>query len=511
MMTSVNKTECNLSNLDTLQTTLQNQLKNKKVLLILDGLETEDHLFWDTIRVTLNSADKGTKMLVTSRNQIASQYIGMSDPILLNTLDTNSLWLVLMDEAFPQAYGYELLPLHLKRCFAYCSIFPKNYEFDRDDLVKLWVSEGLILSENTHANKVLEDIGRKQFTDLLKRSFFQSSDGSSTKYVMPGSIHDLAQSVSEYECLRVDHSEIQHGNRKHKHAIYALLVGFSTHSVNHIYERKYIRTFILYNESRIVAECIRLAQLVKELRCLRSLDLSYKNIKNLPSSIKNLIHLRYLNLRGSLFETLPESEVKEKDFNRDVLESLKPAETIKSIFIEGYNGSTFPDWIEDPLFSKLETIGLFKCKECTLQQLGKLRQLKCLYIQGFDKVEDLNDLIGGSNGSVGFQSLEKLYISDMPELKTCGVLEEMSTVINSTNCPKLVTRDSNNIVASPQSSTPSVGTTGSGIMHWIRKWCVFKIGLGGRLVGDRLTLAVYRHWPIKTGLPVFIIFPPFFG
>ncbi|XP_072062262.1 putative disease resistance RPP13-like protein 1 isoform X2 [Arachis hypogaea] len=66
--------------------------------------------------------------------------------------------------------SYYHLPSYLKRCFVYCSLYPKDFEFDRDELTLLWMAEGLLLQPKS--GNTLEEIGYEYFDDLISRSFF---------------------------------------------------------------------------------------------------------------------------------------------------------------------------------------------------------------------------------------------------------------------------------------------------------------------------------------------------
>ena len=66
------------------------------------------------------------------------------------------------------SYGH--LPTHLKQCFAYCSLFPEDYELEIKRLIWLWLAQGFVRSLE---NQVPHDVGHVYFVQLLRKCFFQ--------------------------------------------------------------------------------------------------------------------------------------------------------------------------------------------------------------------------------------------------------------------------------------------------------------------------------------------------
>lgn len=149
--------------------------------------------------------------IVSIGNEIVEKYVGV--PLAIKTIgwllylkNPETKWLSLKDNELSRIsqnendilptlkLSYNQLPPHLKQCFAYCSLFPKDYEIVKSTLINLWISQRYIkLSDQNHC---LEEVGQENFMDLLWRSFFQEAEidllGDITSCKMHDLMHDLA-------------------------------------------------------------------------------------------------------------------------------------------------------------------------------------------------------------------------------------------------------------------------------------------------------------------------------
>ncbi|KAL5825896.1 hypothetical protein ACOSQ3_021959 [Xanthoceras sorbifolium] len=212
--------------------------------------------------------------------------------------------------------SYHHLPSHLKRCFAYSAIISKDYEFNKEDLVLLWMAEGLIQKQND--NKHLEALGGEYFNELLVRSLFQQSvSDDESKYVMHDLINDLAQWVCGETSFRLEEK-----NEENQQPIMSERARhFSFISTFYNYKEKFevlskverLRTFLALPSlgTRYFGNChipiMAVSDLLSRFKRLRALSLECYYIVELPDSIGGLLHLRYLNLSKTMIRSLPES------------------------------------------------------------------------------------------------------------------------------------------------------------------------------------------------------------
>ncbi|KAJ6867527.1 disease resistance protein RGA1 [Populus alba x Populus x berolinensis] len=96
--------------------------------------------------------------------------------------------------------SYTNLSPHLKQCFAYCAIFPKDHVMRREELVALWMANGFI---SCRREMDLHVMGIEIFNELVGRSFLQEVEDDGFGNItckMHDLMHDLAQSIAGQEC-----------------------------------------------------------------------------------------------------------------------------------------------------------------------------------------------------------------------------------------------------------------------------------------------------------------------
>ncbi|CBI17756.3 unnamed protein product, partial [Vitis vinifera] len=230
-----------------------------------------------------------------------------------NEVLNNGIWDFQIEQSdiLPALYlSYHYLPTNLKRCFAYCSIFPKDYKFEKRNLVLLWMAEGLL--GGSKREETIEDYGNMCFDNLLSRSFFQQASDDESIFLMHDLIHDLAQFVSGKFCSSLDDEKKSQISKQTRHSSYVRAEQFElSKKFDPFYEAHNLRTFLPvhsgYQYPRIFLSKKVSDLLLPTLKCLRVLSLPDYHIVELPHSIGTLKHLRYLDLSHTSIRRLPES------------------------------------------------------------------------------------------------------------------------------------------------------------------------------------------------------------
>ncbi|XXG46059.1 hypothetical protein AAC387_Pa02g0993 [Persea americana] len=365
---------CDVERMESLQSRLRKTLSGKRYLLVLDDVWNENQEAWLQLKSLLNVGKRGSKIIATTRSNIVANLMGTLPTHHLKGLPEEDCWSLFKQRAFPnrdeETYpdlvligreivkkckgvplvakvlggllhykrskrewliiknneiwelkedqiiptlrlSYNHLPSQLKQCFTYCIIFHKGGTFKQQEVMQMWIAQGLI--QSSEEGKLMEDIGAEYFDELCWRSFFQEEvmyyiprHTEELRYKMHDHIYDLAKSVRRTECLTVNARRMERVPGKTQHISFVSTKEriLLTDLMSSFHNAEKLQTLILMLiriEKHVTLEDI------SSLTCLRVLKLSYSNIKTLPNSIGKLKHLRYLDLSFTDIETLPES------------------------------------------------------------------------------------------------------------------------------------------------------------------------------------------------------------
>ncbi|GKV29462.1 hypothetical protein SLEP1_g38388 [Rubroshorea leprosula] len=193
--------------------------------------------------------------------------------------------------------SFERLPKPaLKQCFAFCSIFPKDFVIVKEKLIQLWMAEGFLQSSKESS---MEEMGDKYFNCFLSYSLFQEEARDSFHNVKSCKIHDLihdfAQSIYS-DTLIIEESssnnmphQARHLNLKFGKEKLQIKLADVAEKLQTLFSKQGFPTSLQGNFKR-----------------LRALSVSGADDgEPLPSCFGNLKSLRYLDISGTPIRQLP--------------------------------------------------------------------------------------------------------------------------------------------------------------------------------------------------------------
>ncbi|GLT82927.1 hypothetical protein SLE2022_012500 [Rubroshorea leprosula] len=350
----------NITNRDAIVQKIKGKLEQTTYLLILDDVWNEKRREWTDLRDCLLGLSKknGNRVLVTTRIQQVAKVMGVlpEHQHCLKQLEDDDCWSVIRhrvfgnspipseletigrenakkcggvplvasviggmlcatrdeydwrevwglieegDEVFPVLkLSFSRLPKPaLKQCFAFCSIFPKDFVMEKEMLIQLWMAHGFLSCER---QMEMEATGDKYFNDLLSYSLFQDAEKDSCGRViackMHDLIHDLAQSVSEPQTLILGNgsgsnitADIRHLNLISDEGMAGVEIGDALEKLHTLFSK----TDVFHD-------------MPANLKKVRALSFCGANIDKLPAVLRKLKHLRYLDVSKTKIKELPE-------------------------------------------------------------------------------------------------------------------------------------------------------------------------------------------------------------
>ncbi|KAJ4755037.1 Disease resistance protein (CC-NBS-LRR class) family [Rhynchospora pubera] len=265
VLESITGESCGLTNLSALQERMKEEISNKRVFLVLDDVWNENRILWELFQAPFKSASL-MNTLVTTRNEPVARIMQTVPTFYISYMSEEQSWQLFQHYAFGEAtqnmslnfveigkqimkkcgllplaiksiasllrhepkeeswreileselwesgasnalqISYARLPTYLKPCFLYCSMFPRDYCYNAEKLVKLWISQGYV---QTNGLKNAEKIGLKYAKQLSQRSFFQGQyildeRMENFMFTLHDMIHDLAQFNSGHACYSIE-------------------------------------------------------------------------------------------------------------------------------------------------------------------------------------------------------------------------------------------------------------------------------------------------------------------
>ncbi|KAI5011457.1 hypothetical protein ZWY2020_013594 [Hordeum vulgare] len=181
------------------------------------------------------------------------------------------------------------LPYHLKRCLLYCSIYPEDFLIKRKILIRLWIAEGYIEEKG---QGTMEEIADDYLHQLVQRSLLQVTLKNEFGRAKRLCIHDLIRDLILQRSIKEGFTVFSKcqptlgPSKKIRHLILDRWIDKLPSSLSNLLNLRYLGI-----RSTLIEE---LPQDLGQLRKLQTLDTKWSRVQRLPPSIRKLNNLRHL-------------------------------------------------------------------------------------------------------------------------------------------------------------------------------------------------------------------------
>ncbi|KAK1268906.1 Disease resistance protein RPM1 [Acorus gramineus] len=288
--------------------------------------------------------------------------------------------------------SYTDLPYNLKSCFLYLSLFPEDYNIKFMKLIRLWMAEGFVKSNQQ--NIMVEEVAKEYINVLIKRGLILIADRNSYGKVISCRVHDVVREIILSKAREENFTTFTDG----------------------------VHMFRLLKVIDLDGMPLKVfPPEITELLHLRYLSLRDTSISELPKSIKRLHNLETLDLKGTMVRELPVEILKLRKlrhllvYRYDDIQLNRPFDSVK--------GVRMPIGIGKML--ELQKLSYLDGRPGQVKELRKLTQLKRLGIIKLrtedgrdlcDAIQNMESLLSFSVASSHENELLDLCLSQPPKL-----------------------------------------------------------------------------------------------
>uniref|UniRef100_A0A7N2R2D8 Uncharacterized protein n=1 Tax=Quercus lobata TaxID=97700 RepID=A0A7N2R2D8_QUELO len=414
---------------------LQKEIDGKRFLLVLDDVWNDDSEKWDKLKEILLAGARGSRILVTTREEKVAESSKTIETHRLTGLNDEDSWSLFKQKAFKKGQepknskykeiGMEIVskckgvPLAIKTIGSLlyskkseeewlsfknnefskltCDAFVSSFKFLRlldlheigirnvpHSIGKLKHLRYLDLSYNRHIKMLPNSITRLQNLETLDLSYCKE-------------LTELPKNISKLINLR-------HLNIDECDSLTHMPRGFGQLTNLHSLAR-----YVLSTDSRCGGELKELHGLnqlrenltIENLRHKKDAELEYKAV-----NLKEKQHLKGLTLEWTWTWEV------DVGYDEMSVEALEPNQNLKSLELKGYRGVKYPSWLY--LLKNLVSLKLVSMKNSQdvlpLHQFPSLKSLWLSFVPSLEYVSLVSE-------SFKLPPLESLHISDCPNLK----------------------------------------------------------------------------------------------